>query len=244
MAFLASSNRTKSERTGYNRTEPLSKGSRYHLEGKCKPCAFFHSKGCANGPACTFCHECPPHEAQRRQRLRRQLLRGSSDVSDASTASVARESSRQSSAESTGEEPCSQPVQRAGPSVAWRPGTHVERWPGERSAMQAHTETDDLTVVSCPSIGVSVHLDRFEHLAPTAAAAPAALQKGFDARLGAAVQFVLVPMVLPTPLRQQPPPQQQPLLQQAHRAASAGPEAEVTAVPASGCESPAAAAGF
>jgi len=53
----------------------LSEGSRYHWAGKCKPCAFFHTKGCQNGPACAFCHECPQYEAQRRQRVRRQLLR-------------------------------------------------------------------------------------------------------------------------------------------------------------------------
>lgn len=52
----------------------LSEGSRYHWAGKCKPCAFFHTKGCLNGPACDFCHACPPFEAQRRQRVRKRLL--------------------------------------------------------------------------------------------------------------------------------------------------------------------------
>mmetsp|Transcript_54297 Transcript_54297/g.87712 ORF Transcript_54297/g.87712 Transcript_54297/m.87712 type:complete len:339 (-) Transcript_54297:56-1072(-) len=50
-------------------------GSRLHLAGKCKPCAFYHSRGCENGPSCIFCHECPPQEALRRKRVRRQLLR-------------------------------------------------------------------------------------------------------------------------------------------------------------------------
>mmetsp|Transcript_97028 Transcript_97028/g.257806 ORF Transcript_97028/g.257806 Transcript_97028/m.257806 type:complete len:236 (-) Transcript_97028:164-871(-) len=73
--------------------EPLSEGSRHHRLGRCKPCAFFHTKGCQNGPACLFCHQCPPFEAQRRQRVRRQLLRPvfghARQVSDASTASSA-----------------------------------------------------------------------------------------------------------------------------------------------------------
>eukprot|EP00933_Yihiella_yeosuensis_P051429 TRINITY_DN49365_c0_g1_i1.p1 TRINITY_DN49365_c0_g1~~TRINITY_DN49365_c0_g1_i1.p1 ORF type:complete len:321 (-),score=79.33 TRINITY_DN49365_c0_g1_i1:274-1236(-) len=50
-------------------------GSRLHLAGKCKPCAFFHSRGCSNAQDCEFCHECPPQEALRRKRVRRQLLR-------------------------------------------------------------------------------------------------------------------------------------------------------------------------
>merc|ERR1719221_754878 len=52
-----------------------SEGSRLHQTGRCKPCAFFHTKGCENGVACSFCHECPPNEAQRRKRVRRQLMK-------------------------------------------------------------------------------------------------------------------------------------------------------------------------
>eukprot|EP00440_Ansanella_granifera_P069164 gb/GFBE01075031.1/.p1 GENE.gb/GFBE01075031.1/~~gb/GFBE01075031.1/.p1 ORF type:complete len:221 (+),score=51.44 gb/GFBE01075031.1/:1-663(+) len=53
----------------------LSVGSRLHAAGKCKPCVFFHTKGCDNGRSCTFCHECPPQEAERRKRVKRQLAR-------------------------------------------------------------------------------------------------------------------------------------------------------------------------
>jgi len=52
-----------------------SEGSRLHHSGRCKPCAFFHTKGCQNGISCSFCHECPPNEAQRRKRVRRQLMK-------------------------------------------------------------------------------------------------------------------------------------------------------------------------
>merc|ERR1719446_554968 len=48
-------------------------GSRLHDSGRCKPCAFFHTKGCNSGDGCLFCHRCPAHEKQRRKRLRRQL---------------------------------------------------------------------------------------------------------------------------------------------------------------------------
>jgi len=51
----------------------LSVGSRHHNAGRCKPCAFFHTKGCNSGESCLFCHLCPAHEKQRRKRLRRQL---------------------------------------------------------------------------------------------------------------------------------------------------------------------------
>jgi len=55
----------------------MSEGSRYHQSGRCKPCAFFHTRGCQNGVGCCFCHQCPPQEAQRRKRVRRQLMRSS-----------------------------------------------------------------------------------------------------------------------------------------------------------------------
>lgn len=48
-------------------------GSRFHDSGRCKPCAFFHTKGCESAANCLFCHRCPAHEKQRRKRLRRQL---------------------------------------------------------------------------------------------------------------------------------------------------------------------------
>eukprot|EP00931_Biecheleriopsis_adriatica_P067562 TRINITY_DN41681_c0_g1_i1.p1 TRINITY_DN41681_c0_g1~~TRINITY_DN41681_c0_g1_i1.p1 ORF type:complete len:282 (-),score=41.90 TRINITY_DN41681_c0_g1_i1:72-872(-) len=53
----------------------LSVGSDGHDMGKCKPCVFYHTKGCEHGQSCSFCHECPPQEAERRKRVRRQLLR-------------------------------------------------------------------------------------------------------------------------------------------------------------------------
>lgn len=48
-------------------------GSKHHATGRCKPCAFYHTKGCQSGAGCQFCHRCPAHEKQRRKRLRRQL---------------------------------------------------------------------------------------------------------------------------------------------------------------------------
>mmetsp|Transcript_91920 Transcript_91920/g.259665 ORF Transcript_91920/g.259665 Transcript_91920/m.259665 type:complete len:309 (-) Transcript_91920:74-1000(-) len=48
-------------------------GSRHHDAGRCKPCVFFHTKGCQNGTQCPFCHRCPPFEKQRRKRVCRQL---------------------------------------------------------------------------------------------------------------------------------------------------------------------------
>lgn len=35
-------------------------GSAAHLFSKCKPCAFFHTKGCESGADCMFCHLCVP----------------------------------------------------------------------------------------------------------------------------------------------------------------------------------------
>lgn len=44
-------------------------GSAGHATGTCKPCAYFaHSRGCANGVQCPFCHLCPPGELKRRQK--------------------------------------------------------------------------------------------------------------------------------------------------------------------------------
>lgn len=51
-------------------------GSRHHDAERCKPCAFFHTKGCQSGLACLFCHLCPAHEKQRRKRLRRMCCNG------------------------------------------------------------------------------------------------------------------------------------------------------------------------
>lgn len=43
-------------------------GSKLHRFGTCKPCAFFHTKGCGNGLQCVFCHLCPAGEKKRRQK--------------------------------------------------------------------------------------------------------------------------------------------------------------------------------
>ena len=46
-------------------------GSGGHATGECKPCAFFHSKGCASGKTCLFCHLCDGSDKRRRKHERR-----------------------------------------------------------------------------------------------------------------------------------------------------------------------------
>lgn len=46
-------------------------GSARHNVGQCKPCAFVHTKGCASGSECKFCHLCGKGEKQRRQKEKR-----------------------------------------------------------------------------------------------------------------------------------------------------------------------------
>jgi len=43
-------------------------GSMAHDAGKCKPCAFFHTKGCENGFDCEFCHVCEFGEKKKRRK--------------------------------------------------------------------------------------------------------------------------------------------------------------------------------
>mmetsp|Transcript_127271 Transcript_127271/g.407357 ORF Transcript_127271/g.407357 Transcript_127271/m.407357 type:complete len:286 (-) Transcript_127271:389-1246(-) len=43
-------------------------GSAGHGRRRCKPCAFFHTKGCKDGPACRFCHLCQPSERKDRRK--------------------------------------------------------------------------------------------------------------------------------------------------------------------------------
>jgi len=51
-------------------------GSALHGSGRCKPCAWYwHAKGCANGEACEYCHECPPGELKERRKVKIQYLR-------------------------------------------------------------------------------------------------------------------------------------------------------------------------
>jgi len=47
------------------------RGSAGHRFGACKPCAFFHTKGCGNGFDCPFCHLCKPDEIRRRKKAKR-----------------------------------------------------------------------------------------------------------------------------------------------------------------------------
>jgi len=50
-------------------------GSLEHWTGNCKPCAFFHKRGCSNGVECSFCHLCDSSEKKRRQKEKVQQLR-------------------------------------------------------------------------------------------------------------------------------------------------------------------------
>jgi hypothetical protein len=51
-----------------------SMGSAGHVQGNCKPCAFFHKDGCENGAMCPFCHICEQGEKKRRQKLKKTQL--------------------------------------------------------------------------------------------------------------------------------------------------------------------------
>lgn len=50
-------------------------GSRGHRFGTCRPCAFLHTKGCANNTECEFCHLCEPGEKKRRAKQRQMVRR-------------------------------------------------------------------------------------------------------------------------------------------------------------------------
>merc|ERR1740130_2318638 len=50
-------------------------GSAGHLSGTCKPCAFYHTKGCGNGANCSYCHLCPEGEKKRRQKVKLNMRR-------------------------------------------------------------------------------------------------------------------------------------------------------------------------
>lgn len=47
-------------------------GSQGHWSGNCKPCAFFHTKGCGNGTSCVFCHLCEQGAKKKRTKERRE----------------------------------------------------------------------------------------------------------------------------------------------------------------------------
>jgi hypothetical protein len=53
----------------------MNKGSAFHATGRCKPCAFFHNKGCESGADCEFCHICPVNEKKCRKKERAEARR-------------------------------------------------------------------------------------------------------------------------------------------------------------------------
>ncbi|CAJ1429975.1 unnamed protein product [Effrenium voratum] len=59
--------------------EAPTEGSRNHRLGTCRPCAFFHTKGCASGTSCEFCHLCDAGEKKRRARQRAMLRKGAEE---------------------------------------------------------------------------------------------------------------------------------------------------------------------
>lgn len=68
-------------------------GSIGHHNATCRPCAFIHTRGCANGKKCVFCHLCSPGEKKRRMKLGQAAVKISSRLSakgvDASVANAA-----------------------------------------------------------------------------------------------------------------------------------------------------------
>lgn len=50
-------------------------GSASHLSGNCKPCAFFHTKGCESGVTCKFCHMCEAGEKKRREKAKQNFFK-------------------------------------------------------------------------------------------------------------------------------------------------------------------------
>lgn len=45
----------------------MSAGAASHDKQECKPCAFYHTKGCKSGVDCKFCHMCGPGEKKKRK---------------------------------------------------------------------------------------------------------------------------------------------------------------------------------
>lgn len=50
-------------------------GSLLHHRGECKPCTFFHTRGCENKEDCQFCHLCGPREKKKRLKALRAAQR-------------------------------------------------------------------------------------------------------------------------------------------------------------------------
>lgn len=62
---------------------PPSKGSVNHRLGRCKPCAFVHTRGCENGSECPFCHLCDPGEKKRRRKDKQETRRAVRSIREA-----------------------------------------------------------------------------------------------------------------------------------------------------------------
>lgn len=230
----------RSEVIGLDQGALLSEGSRHHWMGRCKPCAFYHSKGCQNGPACLFCHQCPPFEAQRRQRVRRQLLRPlfghMRQGSDASTASTADGSSRRfsHSRQSSGASTSSVGEDAFVPS----PMAAVE---AAAAAAQAAAWEDSWRLAGAGPMGPAPGGDAVGQSLPAVGAPHAPPGNGGAGR--GALQYVLVPMAAPP---QQPDhstglPMPVPWLP---AEALSGKHETEPAARDSGYESPATAAGY
>jgi hypothetical protein len=50
-------------------------GSMLHHKGECKPCTFFHTRGCENKEDCQFCHLCRPGEKKKRLKVAKRAQR-------------------------------------------------------------------------------------------------------------------------------------------------------------------------
>lgn len=50
-------------------------GSLLHYKRECKPCTFFHTRGCENKEDCQYCHLCGPGEKKKRLRAQRAAKR-------------------------------------------------------------------------------------------------------------------------------------------------------------------------
>merc|ERR1719420_322362 len=55
-------------------------GSLLHHTGECKPCTFFHTRGCENKEKCQFCHLCGPREKKKRLKAQKAAQREASMV--------------------------------------------------------------------------------------------------------------------------------------------------------------------
>jgi hypothetical protein len=63
-----------------NESAAPTRGSANHGIGRCKPCAFVHTKGCGNGFECPFCHLCAPGEKKKRRKDKLEARRAMRDI--------------------------------------------------------------------------------------------------------------------------------------------------------------------